>query len=138
MRAKFLIPLILLSTPPPLMAQRSADSERVCYTPSSSHVAERKCLEKRAKDSEARLESEELAVRSALLRAAEDENERATAIQAFDKSVTEYRNYRSQQCNFVGSLAFGGNAQGDRRLLCEIDLNEERIRQLQIDLKAVL
>ncbi len=126
--------LILLGAPMPLLAQRSADSERVCYA-QYSHASQRECLTSRAKESEARLEAAEASARSALLRAGQGTEERALAAQAFDKSVAEYRRYRSQQCEFVASLAFGGNAQGDRRLLCEIELNEGRIRQIRADLK---
>jgi len=126
--------VLLLVAAMPLSAQRSAESERICYA-LDSHDSQRECLSSRAAQSETRLEAEEAFARSALLHADEDEADRARAVQALDKSAGEYRRYRKEQCEFVASLAFGGNAQEDRRLLCEIELNESRIRQLQAEVK---
>jgi len=120
----------------PAVAQRDADADRLCEP--GSHAEQRACLVAEADKSEKRLAQEESAARIALLKMNENEPERTRAVEEFDRSVLEFRRFRSAQCEFVASLAYGGNGQGDRRLLCQIDLNNARIRYLPAALRSAV
>lgn len=52
-------------------------------------------------------------------------------VSAFEAAASQFLRYRQSQCEFQTSLAAGGNGAVDRRLLCEIDLNNRRIAELQ-------
>jgi uncharacterized protein YecT (DUF1311 family) len=126
--------LPLLLAPLPSLGQRSVSADHTCYA-REGRVTQRECLTDRAKESEQRLEYTERAVRDAIRRADQERDEVDRALAAFEKTVSGFRRYRKEQCEFVAMLAFGGNAQGDRRLLCEIDLNMSRIQYLSSDSK---
>jgi uncharacterized protein YecT (DUF1311 family) len=55
----------------------------------------------------------------------------------FDTSVETFRHHRAAQCELHAALAAGGNAASDRRLLCVIKLNGQRITQLQDEMDAL-
>lgn len=113
----------------PAVAQRDADADRLCEP--GSHVEQRACLAVEAHKSELRLAKAETDARSALVTVDQNEPERDHAVHQFDRSVPQFRRYRATQCDFIASLAYGGNGQGDLRLLCQIDLNNARIRYLR-------
>jgi uncharacterized protein YecT (DUF1311 family) len=128
MRLLWLLPLFVW-LPSSVVAQRSSAAATACYKV-EGHADARHCLEEKAKRSAADLDAEETALRTALTRSGD---ESARQLAAFDDAVKRFRQYRASQCSFVAALAAGGNAATDRRLLCEIDLNEARIFQLSTD-----
>jgi Lysozyme inhibitor LprI len=134
MKARLFAPLLLLAVLTPALAQRSADAAQTCYA-LDGHADQRECLSEQAKQMEQQLESQEAATRAALLRADQVKTDINRAVEAFDKSASEYRRFKMEQCEFVAALAFGGNAQWDRRLLCQIELDAARIRYLSGDSK---
>ena len=116
------------------MAQRNARAEQICLK-LDSHAAARDCLSAEATQSRVALSTEEASVHSFLVKTDEDEKGRMLAVRAFDKSVAQFQLYRTKQCEFIASLAYGGNGQGDRRYLCEIELNEARVKYLENEFK---
>jgi hypothetical protein len=136
MKPQLQVLILLFVVSMPVAAQRSATSNDICYA-LEGHATQRECQTDRAEQSELRLESAEKATRDTLLRADAERGEIERAAEAFDQTVSSYRRYRTEQCDFVGLLAFGGNARGDRQLLCEIELNETRIQYLEADAKSV-
>jgi Lysozyme inhibitor LprI len=134
MKAQLFAPLLLLAILTPALAQRSVESAQTCYA-LDGHADQRACLSEQAQHMEQQLEAQEAATRVALLRADQDKSGINRAVEAFDKSASEYKRYKLEQCEFVAALAFGGNAQGDRRLLCQIELDAARIRYLSADSK---
>src|SRR5579862_8616816 len=129
-----LVLALLVVLPGPAIAQRNARAEQICFK-LDSHAAARDCLSTEATQSRVALSTEEASVRSFLVKTDEDEEGRMLAMRAFDKSVAQFRLYRTRQCEFIASLTYGGNGQGDRRYLCEIELNEARVKYLKDELK---
>ena len=87
-------------------------------------------LGRSAAESAARLKSAEVEFRAGLSKSTNQPAEIAQAVAAFDRASRQYRQYRKYQCDSVATLAFGGNGAGDRRLLCQIDLDTRRIGDL--------
>jgi uncharacterized protein YecT (DUF1311 family) len=111
------------------LGQRASDAEAACYK-LEGHADARSCLEQYAKRSVATLETAEAALRTALTRRDEEPASVAREVAAFDAAAMRFRQYRATQCSFMASLAAGGNAASDRRLLCEIELNQTRASHL--------
>lgn len=96
-----------------------------------SHAEARACLEVRERASAGTLGRAEEAFLLALSNWDQEPNFKARARSNFKASAASFSRYRSAQCELQASLAAGGNAAGDRRLLCAIELNEQRATQLQ-------
>ena len=77
------------------------------------------------------LDSEETASRTFLSKADATPEEIARTLAAFEGASREYQRYRHEQCEYVASLAFGGNGAEDRRLLCQIELDRRRTSNLK-------
>lgn len=102
-----------------------------------SHAEARACLESRESESSAVIGRTENAFRAALASWDQEAPFRTRARANFDASAEAFRRYRAAHCELRASLAAGGNAAGDRRLLCAIELNEQRVIQLQNEMGAL-
>lgn len=120
----------------PLVAQAAGPTAEQCFK-LPSHAEARACLESRERESATVLGRTEEAFRVALAGWDQDPPFKARAHADFDASVKEFRGYRAAQCELYASLAAGGNATGDRRLLCAIELNEQRVTQLHEEMSAL-
>lgn len=116
--------LILLAAHSVSNAQRSSEAAK-CYD-TSGHADARECLERMAVRAEATMRTAEASFRNALKVADEDASDKERALASFNAASVAYLRYRSIQCDQNATLAFGGNAAGDRRLLCQIDLDTRR------------
>ena len=96
-----------------------------------SHIEMRACLQVKVQRSDNELRKVEANMRKSL--AAWDQEpvyiKRSTS--TFASSVKQFNLFRTQQCEFIASLAAGGNGQGDLRPSCVVDLNEKRIAQIK-------
>jgi uncharacterized protein YecT (DUF1311 family) len=123
-----LLAVLLLALSPVALAVGSAAEQ--CFN-LSSHAEARACLATRERESAAVVGRTEDAFRTALASWDQESSFRTRARANFDASAEAFRRYRAAQCELHASLAAGGNATGDRRLLCTIELNEQRAAQLQ-------
>jgi uncharacterized protein YecT (DUF1311 family) len=115
-------------------AQSDSHAAASCYK-ETSHADARSCLEQYSQRTLAALSAVEVSVRSGLSSSVDDATERARELSAFDEAAARFAEYRDRQCAFVASLAAGGNSATDRRLLCEIELNNARAMELARDLR---
>jgi hypothetical protein len=122
--------LVLAGTSVSAFAQRSSSAEDSCSR-AADHVGYRTCLEALAKASLNSLALEETSTRNFLSKADETPEDIARALAAFETALQDYLHYRQTQCDYVASLAFGGNGAGDRRLLCQIELDRRRTANLK-------
>jgi uncharacterized protein YecT (DUF1311 family) len=99
----------------PAVAQRNESAASNCYM-QPSHAEARDCLTLKRQESEATLRKAE----SAALKPHE-----------LQLASRKFAAYRHAQCEWQAALADGGNAASDRRLLCEIELNERRAAELK-------
>lgn len=120
----------------PLVAQATGPAAEQCFN-LPSHAEARACLETRERESAAALGSTEEAFRVALASWNQEPPFKIRARANFDASVKTFRRHRAAQCELHASLAAGGNATSDRRLLCTIELNERRVTQLQEEMGAL-
>jgi uncharacterized protein YecT (DUF1311 family) len=111
------------------VAQRSASSELLC-SKAEGHASQRECLEKRAERSSAQLEIAEQKIRQRFERWDANSEYRQRASQLFDEAEKQFGHSREAQCEFESSLSAGGNSASDRRLMCQIEMNERRIVDL--------
>lgn len=121
----------------PSSAQEGTAARTEC-SGKESHVEMRACLQVQADTSSRELRDVEDKMRKSL-RAWDQEPEcikRSTS--EFDSSVKQFNRFRTQQCEFIASLAAGGNGQGDLRLSCIYELNEKRIIEIQQVTKALM
>ena len=120
----------------PLVAQAASPAAEQCFN-LPSHAEARACLESRERESAAVVGRTEEAFRVALASWDQEPSFKSRARANLDASVETYRRHRAAQCELHASLAAGGNAASDRRLLCAIELNEERVAQLQSEMGAL-
>jgi uncharacterized protein YecT (DUF1311 family) len=97
----------------------------------SSHVEQRSCLESLFKETEARLARAEESTLAKLGVWDEEPEYRSVSRKALLASSSAFRMYRTSQCDYVWSLAAGGNGATDMKLSCAIELTESRIKQLE-------
>ena len=110
---------------------------RIECSSKGSHVEMRACLQTKANDSLNELRKAEDDMRKALAGWNQDTEDIRQSISRFDTSVKQFNLFRKLQCEFIASLAAGGNGQGDLRLSCIYELNENRITQIE-QTKALL
>jgi uncharacterized protein YecT (DUF1311 family) len=125
-----LVAVALMTDSSAVLAQRSRWAEEAC-SKAVGHAESRVCFERWAALSLNSLVAEEKASRKSLAKADETPEDVARALAAFEDASQEYRHYREKQCNFVASLANGGNGAEDRRLLCQIELDRRRTANLR-------
>lgn len=94
------------------------------------HAESRSCLEKLESKIDDQLQETEKHAVGSLLAWDEEENYKNLSIKAFLDSIATFRKYQLKQCDFFWSLAAGGNGAGDMRLSCQIELADQRIRQI--------
>jgi uncharacterized protein YecT (DUF1311 family) len=111
-------------------AQRSGWAEESCAR-AASHVELRRCLELWEVASRNSLTVEEKHSRAYLSKADQTPDEISRALAAFDAASMAFRDYRKKECDYLASLAFGGNGAEDRRLLCKIELDRRRTSNLK-------
>lgn len=114
----------------PAMAQSSEMAVAQCLK-LPSHAESRACLEAKVKESDSILDHTETAFLSTLTHWDEEAQYKSRSVTQLQASVSKFAQYRESQCEFLSSLAAGGNGAGDRRLLCHIGLNQRRIAELR-------
>lgn len=108
----------------------NALAEDQCFN-SASHAEARACLEARAKESALAVKNAENSLRSTLSNWDQEQEYKKRSISKLDTAAIQFQRYRKAECELQASLAAGGNAAGDRRLLCCIALDEKRVAELQ-------
>jgi len=121
---------ITLVTALALTSTAAGLADEGCYE-RSSHAEQRECLVERTAESQTALEAAEASTRERIAKWDEEPSYRDKSLALLESSASAFRAYRSEQCESVASAAAGGNATGDRRLICEIHLNRERTRSLK-------
>jgi hypothetical protein len=111
-------------------AQRSDDAGVICYK-LQDHASQRECLASRSAASAKELEGVEERVLNAFASWDQQQDDRARSLSLFADAKKRFEAARSSQCEFEASLSAGGNSQGDRRYLCEIEMNLRRSRDLR-------
>jgi uncharacterized protein YecT (DUF1311 family) len=109
--------------------QRSTTGES-CFA-SGGQADARECLQSRLAESEKTLASAETGVLTAIEKWDEDTTARSRSKSAFRASAKAFRRYRTEQCELQASFASGGSGTTHRRILCALELNEQRIKYLQ-------
>jgi hypothetical protein len=120
----------------PLVAQAAGPAAEQCFN-LSSHAEARACLESLEVESAALLGRTEQAFRMALYSWDQETPFKTRARATLATSVEMFSQYRAAQCALQASLAAGGNAASDRLLLCAIQLNGQRVAQLQNEMAAL-
>ena len=98
-----------------------------------SHAGQRECLIALAASVEVYLKTAEKAALQRIDKWDEDENYRTTAKVLFMKSIEAFSRYKEIQCDFLRTLAAGGNGAGDMQLECVVGLIKQRITQIESD-----
>jgi hypothetical protein len=118
------------------LAQRSSPAEKLCIA-KQSHAEARACLEAEAEATARSVQDAESSALAALDRWNEEPNYKSNSAAALRESSKAFAQMRSVQCGYLASLAAGGNGAGDRRLLCEIALNERRVADLRASIASL-
>jgi uncharacterized protein YecT (DUF1311 family) len=124
-----LIAVSCLSAATPGFCQRNAEAEE-CFS-LDGQAAALACLETRYQASEVALREEEVACDKAINAWDESTQVRRRTRAALQDTARKFRDYRSSQCDLQAALASGGSGAPHRRLMCAIELNEQRIKYLQ-------
>ena len=111
-------------------AQEGAAIRQQCGS-GQSHPEIRLCIQTKAEASARELRQIEDEMRKSLTTWDQEAEYIRRSKISFDKSVTEFARHRVRHCEFLSSLAAGGNSQGDLRLSCVYELNTKRILQIQ-------
>lgn len=98
-----------------------------------SHAEQRECLNALAKNTEIKLKHQEENAIQRIANWDEGENYRTASLALFKKSIEAFRKYRETRCDFMHSLAAGGNGAGDMQLECVVELTKQRIVQIELD-----
>lgn len=117
-------------------AQEGASARAECSA-AGSHVETRACLQAKADASARELVSTQDEMFKSLAASDQEPTYIKRSISEFKLSVKQFSRYHAQQCEFIASLAAGGNGQNDLRLSCIYELNRQRISQIQ-QTKALL
>jgi len=128
--------LALLALPSLAWAQRSASAEKSCHE-SLSHIEMRDCLEQLDAQSRRDVAEVQKELSAALQRWDQEPEYRQATADALRLAISRFEQFRDAQCEYVASLVAGGNAASDRRLLCLIELNEQRARQLRSEVERL-
>jgi uncharacterized protein YecT (DUF1311 family) len=128
-----LIILALAGVPSLAHAQRSATADERCGQ-LASHIETRDCLEQMEALSRRTLGEAQKELASNLQRWNQEPEYRKASTDALRLANASFEQFRDAQCDYVASLAAGGNAAGDRRYLCQIELNDQRARHLKAEI----
>lgn len=121
----------------PASAQEGVAARTEC-SGKSSHVEMRACLQEQADASARELRKVEDKMHKSLGAWDQESEYIKRSTSEFDSSVKQFNRFRTQQCEFIASLAAGGNGQDDLRLSCIYELNEKRIIEIQQAIKALV
>ena len=131
----FTILLLLALTVSSTQAQRNQAAQD-CFDTGSQATA-RECLQQRAARSEAQLKAVEAATLKAVNDWKDTPSNRQRSARELKASIALFRRFREHQCEFEASLAAGGTGGSHRRLLCRIELDEQRMQYLQLQQKEL-
>jgi uncharacterized protein YecT (DUF1311 family) len=96
----------------------------------SDHAAERVCLQQEAAKSDAKVKDAQAKLLEKIHAWREDSDFKNDTLARFQVSVGEYFKWRSAQCEYVRSVAAGGNGAGDMALECQIELDSEYLHSI--------
>jgi uncharacterized protein YecT (DUF1311 family) len=136
MHAQIILFAACLLLPDGARAQRNAPAEEQCFE-LGSHAESRACLEVLARQSADEVKLAEIALRAALQRWDQEPEHRSRSLAALRASSLSFARHRQAQCEFLSSLAAGGNGADDRRLLCQIELGQRRVSELRAALASL-
>ena len=125
----FILCTALLGTTLAATAQDRFELLSACNA-GGSHAEQRKCLELKASESLVTLNSAEKSLIQKLRKVDQEPGVKQRAVAAAQEDAQAFVTYARKHCEAFASLAYGGNAQGDRRLACKIELNNARTRLL--------
>ena len=97
-----------------------------------SHIEQRKCLERKAREREARISSAEQRVRDAINRWDEEQEYRDRSLALLETSRKAYLAQRSEGCEVETSTAVDGNGSSNLRLMCQERWDIKWLEQLAI------
>lgn len=136
MFARWLLFSLMFMFPFFAWGQSSTVSAHKCYK-NESHASARECLEKIALSQAVLLKDTESKLRSTLQEWDQTPEDKTRALIALNEGATNFESYVKSQCDFQASIAAGGNAATNRRLLCEIELKKKRVAELQSTTKGL-
>lgn len=93
------------------------------WTGEISHAEYRMCLDQASKRSIAEIGAAEAQLRQRIADSDDESEYKQTSLSLLQTSASEFRRYRSSQCDFEASTAAGGNGAGDIRLECQVELD---------------
>ncbi len=109
----------------------AADVDSQKCSDANSYVEQRSCLEALFKKVDSNLAKYERDVILKLSAWDEEPEYRSESKRRFTASISEFGKYRASQCDFILSLAAGGNRATDMKLDCAINLTKNRVEQLE-------
>jgi uridine phosphorylase len=111
------------------LAQDGKNVRREC---SSGHTAAETtaCLEQKVESTNAMVRIAELRARSQVASQTREENSNREEIATLDWSMSEFLRFRTSRCAMVARLAMGRDAARNVRLGCVVELNLDRVEQL--------
>jgi uncharacterized protein YecT (DUF1311 family) len=101
-----------------------------CST-TESHADQRKCLERAASATWAKLEKAQALLIERIQAWDEEVDYRKTATRRLKRSSARFEEFRNTECEYEAAAAAGGNGAGDMRLQCQIDLNKQYAESLR-------
>jgi uncharacterized protein YecT (DUF1311 family) len=112
-----------------VFAQTNVKAEKECYKIGSSTDG-RACLERQVELSDLDMKQAEFSLRRVSKEWEKDPIYQNRTDQALSYSSELFERYKNAQCELQASLAAEGNAAGNRRLSCLVELNRRRINEL--------
>jgi hypothetical protein len=98
---------------------------------SSDHAGMRACLEKEETALFKKIRAEQKIILDRITAWDEEQPYKDRALKHFNSSVKNFDAYLKEQCEFDASSAVGGNAAGDMRFSCRIEIGQFYLQQLQ-------
>ena len=95
-----------------------------CST-TSSHADQRKCLERVASATQAKLEKAQALLVERIEAWDEGPDYRQRAVKLLKQSFARFTEFRDTECKYEAAAAAGGNGAGDMGLQCQIDMNRQ-------------
>ena len=123
---------VLLVSVSTAQAQRESGAEKVCFR-REGHANQSECLIDKAAQSAIDVQKAERTFLDALAKSGNPPAEIQRASLALSASSKAYESFRQIHCDFIATLALGGNGAGDRRLLCQIELDRRRLKDLRAE-----
>jgi uncharacterized protein YecT (DUF1311 family) len=112
----------------PVFCQRNAEAEG-CFS-LDGQAAALACLETRYQVNEVALREQEAGLDKVIVVSEESVQAQRRIRAALQESARAFRRYRSKQCDLQATLGAGGSGGPHRRLMCAIELDEQRTKHL--------